>query len=52
MLTTVLVVAAVSLSVATIGRTVAIALTVHGVQGRHRAEALRGLAECFRFWRR
>ena len=52
MLITVGVIAALSLAIATIGRTVAIALTVHGEPGRYRAEALRGLAECFRFWRK
>lgn len=52
MTTTLIVVAALSRAIATIGRTVAIALTLHGVHGRYRAEALRGLAECFRFWRK
>lgn len=52
MMITVLLIAALSLAIATIGRTVAIALTVRGVPGRYRADALRGLAECFRFWRK
>ncbi|MQY17970.1 hypothetical protein NRB20_10380 [Nocardia sp. RB20] len=52
MTTTIFVIAALSVTVASVGRTVAIALTVHGIHGRYRAEALRGLAECFRFWRK
>jgi hypothetical protein len=45
-------IAAVSLAVTTIGRTAAIALVIRGVPARYRAEVLRGLAECFQFWRK
>ncbi|MEV6218625.1 hypothetical protein [Nocardia sp. NPDC051833] len=52
MTTTLILIAALTLAIATVGRTVAIGLAVYKVPARYGAEVLRGLAECFRFWRK